>query len=131
MTDAAEPITWSLERAAELGGDPTGRVYALLFARHPEFERLFQLDRTGAVRGSMLANALEAVLDMAGPRRYGLGQIAAESANHEVYGVPREHYAAFFGVIRDVVRETLGGEWSAELDVSWSALLSEIKLQVV
>lgn len=125
-----DPITWSLERAAELGGDPTGRVYALLFARHPEFERLFLLDRTGAVRGSMLANALEALLDMAGPRRYGRGQVAAERANHEAYGVPREHYATFFSVIRDVVCETLGAEWTPDLDMRWRALLSEIEAAV-
>lgn len=130
MTERQDLIVWSLELAGERAGDLTERVYALLFARHPEFERLFVLDRQGAVRGSMLANALEAVLDMAGARRYGLSLVTSERAAHEAYGVPRQDYASFFGALRDAVREAVGADWTDAAETAWSALLQEIDAAV-
>lgn len=127
MSGNRELIAWSLERLAELHGDPTARVYADLFARHPELERLFVLDRDGAVRGAMLSNVFEALLDMAGPRHYGLRQVLAECVNHEGMGVPPAQFVSFFAMVRDVVRDLLAQEWSAEVDAQWRALLGEIE----
>ena len=42
------------DRFAYLGGLPTAEVYALLFGRYPELERLFSMDRDGGVRTNRL-----------------------------------------------------------------------------
>lgn len=126
MSTNGELIAWSLERLGELRGDPTADVYARLFAQQPDLEALFLLDRTGAVRGNMLTNVFEALLDMAGPRRYGLGAIHAERVNHEGMGVPAGSFAVFFDIVRDTTCEALGGEWTPEVDSAWRETLAEI-----
>jgi hemoglobin-like flavoprotein len=88
-------ITRSLELVAERG-DPVSAVYAHLFAKHPEMESLFVRDTTGIVRGSMLTEALTALLDFADGDRYGGNLMRAEIVNHENLGVPREVFAAFY-----------------------------------
>lgn len=123
---AYDRIAWSLERLSALHGDPTDAVYARLFAQRPELEALFVLDREGAVRGNMLANVFEALLDMAGPRRYGLNAVLAERVNHEGMGVPPQTFALFFETVRATVEELLGVEWTPEIESAWDDILSEI-----
>ncbi len=53
MTDASV-ILRTLEIVAERRRDPTAEVYARLFDRHPELERLFLMDRDGGVRAILL-----------------------------------------------------------------------------
>lgn len=120
-------IVWSLERLGELGVDPTAGIYRRLFARHPEVETLFVLDRDGAVRGNMLAKALEALVDLAGPRAFGAHFLRAEAINHDGIGVSREIYAAFFDCIVDVMRESLDDAWNDELEAAWSEVIAEVR----
>lgn len=120
-------ISRSLERLSELHGDPTAAVYERLFAQSPELERLFLLDRQGMVRGSMLASVFDVLLDMAGPRRFGLNLVAAERANHEEMGVPPAAYASFFAVVLSTTRDLLGREWTPETEAAWRHVLDEIE----
>ncbi len=126
MSTNGELIAWSLERLGELRGDPTADIYARLFAQRPDLEALFVLDRTGAVRGNMLANVFEALLDMAGPRRYGLGAIQAERVNHDGIGIPPETFALFFDVVLETTREAIGEDWTPALATAWQGVLDEI-----
>lgn len=115
----------SLEKLAELDLDPAERVYARLFAEHPETRALFVRDVDGAVRGNMLAQALEALLDLAEARRFGRGLIATERVSHEGLEVPPELFARFFELIRDACRELLGPAWTDEMEQGWAAMLEE------
>jgi hemoglobin-like flavoprotein len=115
----------SLEKLAELDLDPAERVYAKLFAEHPEAEALFIRDVDGAVRGNMLAQALEALLDLAGDRRFGHGLIATERVSHEGLDVPPELFARFFELLRDACRELLGPAWTGQMEQGWAAMLAE------
>lgn len=119
-------MAWSLERLSELHGDPTAAVYERLFARSPELEKLFVLDRTGMVRGSMLVNVFDALLDMAGPRRFGLNLVLAEGVNHEGLGVTRSEYASFFAIVLETTRDLLGKEWTPQVETAWCQVLAEI-----
>lgn len=120
-------IVGSLDRLGEMGVDPTAEVYYRLFIKHPDLEALFVLDRDGAVRGNMLTKALDALVDLAGPRAFGAHFILAEATNHEGIGVSREVYADFFDCIAEVVRETLGGDWSDEVEAAWAAVIVEVR----
>ncbi|MDB5469735.1 MAG: hypothetical protein JWR84_1295 [Caulobacter sp.] len=118
----ADLIRQSLERLAERHGDPTAQVYAHLFAARPDAEDLFVGDRTGAARGEMLAQAFDALLDLADGGDQGARLIAIERVNHEGLGVPPEVFADFFPVVAEVVREGLGEDWTAATATAWAAL---------
>lgn len=130
MASDHDLIAWSLEQLAERHGDPTAAVYARLFARRPELEHLFVLDRQGLVRGAMLATVFDALLDMAGPRQYGFNLAAAERATHEAIGVPQADYLHFFTIVAEIARESVGEAWTAEVDAAWRRVLGEIETQV-
>ena len=121
----ADLITRSLELVAERG-DPTAMVYARLFAAHPEMEKLFIRDTDGGVRGNMLAEAINAILDFIDRDNYGGNLMRIEIVNHENLGVPPAVFATFFAAMRDTFRDVLGGAWTQEIDDAWQALLARI-----
>jgi hemoglobin-like flavoprotein len=123
-------VAWSVERMGELGVDPTAEIYRRLFAKHPELEALFVLDRDGAARGNMLSKAFECLIDMAGARAFGVHFVLAEATNHEGIGVSREVYATFFDCIVAVARDTLSREWTPDVEAAWAALIAEVRRNV-
>jgi hemoglobin-like flavoprotein len=118
-------ITRSLELVAERG-DPAPLVYGRLFAAHPEMERLFVRDTNGLVRGNMLAEAINGILDFIDRDSYGGNLMRVEIVNHENLGVPREVFPTFFTAMRDTFAEMLGSDWDGETDAAWGALLARI-----
>jgi len=127
MTERASLLAWSLERLAEVHGDPTDAVYARLFTEEPQLEALFVLDRNGQIRGNMLANVVEALLDMSGERRHGLNLIRAERVNHEgLLGVSPAMFGRFFEIVMETTRDLLGSEWTPEVEAAWRAAVAEI-----
>ena len=101
-------ILQSLEALAEREGDPAPAIYARLFADHPDLEPLFLMDTDGGVRGSMLQQSFDCLI---------------ERVNHGTYGVPDNLFDAFFTTIRDCVKAAMGTDWTAETDAAWSRLL--------
>lgn len=126
----AAEIEQSLEIAAARADDLTSDVYKRLFARFPETEALFVMDRNGAVRGNMLSHAFTTILDFIGERRYAHNFISSEIVTHVGYDVPPDAFAAFFTVMRDEIRAACGAEWSAEMEAAWARLLSELERYV-
>jgi len=119
-------ISESIERAAELAGDPTPLVYEKLFDQQPEMKKLFVLDIDGNARGHMLSEALNCVFDMLGPKSYAPVLIQCELTNHQGLGVPPRVFATFFDVVTETFRDILGAEWSAETEEAWQSLLGEL-----
>ena len=119
------PVEASLEIAAETGIDLAPLVYARLFAQAPQVEPMFCLDTEGAVRGSMLSHVLRAILDLVGERHFGPSLITAEAMAHANYDVDPAVFAAFFPIIRDIVREVAGTSWTPAMEAAWADLLAE------
>ena len=126
MNASANLIERSFELAAECCEDLTPLVYQRLFREHPETQAMFRSQGSDLVRGSMLAFAIEAVLDFAGARSGHFRLIECEVSSHDGYGTSRELFIDFFRVIRDVLRDVLGGDWSADIDRAWDKLLADI-----
>lgn len=122
----AAAIEASLDLLAERGVDPARRTYEILFARFPGMEAHFWRDTDGSVRGAMLSRCFEAILDFIGERRYAGHMIRNEMITHEGYDIPRDHFATFFGVIRDALSDLLGSEWSPRFSAAWDHLLAEM-----
>ena len=87
---------------------------------------LFVRDKTGSVRGEMLARTIDVILDFAQANTYGENFVRCEVVTHEGYGVPREIFPDFFAAIADVLRDVLGADWSPEMERGWAALLSQL-----
>jgi hemoglobin-like flavoprotein len=119
-------IQHSFELAAERCGDLTPLVYRRLFREHPESEAMFRREPGDLVKGSMLALAIEAMLDFSGERRGCFRMIECEVQSHDAYGTPRKLFGEFFNVIADTVREIIGADWSPEIDRAWRKLLVEL-----
>ena len=130
VTEASNPIHRSFELAAERCEDLTPLVYIRLFREHPEAEKMFRSQGADLVRGAMLAQTLDALMDFAGDRSGRFRMIECEVQSHDAYGTPRELFGAFFGVIAGTMREILGDDWSPEIDAAWRKLLTELDRMV-
>lgn len=123
----AEIIIETLDAVADAVGDPAPLVYARLFEAHPKFEALFVMDTDGGVRGSMLQQALDCVMDHADGGPLASVLVPAARADHEGYGVEPADFPLFFTAMRDVFRESLGAGWTPPMDEQWTALLTELE----
>jgi hemoglobin-like flavoprotein len=127
MTIAPNWIERSFEIAAERCEDLTPLVYSRLFDAHPEARAMFRTEGSDLVKGSMLALAIDAVLDFAGERSGHFRLIESELVSHDAYGTSRELFVAFFAVIAQTLREILAADWSSEIDAAWRQLLGDIE----
>jgi hemoglobin-like flavoprotein len=127
---SGNPIQQSFELAVTRCTDLTPLVYERLFRQHPEARAMFRAEGSDLVKGSMLAMAIEAILDFACERQGHFRMIACEVLSHDAYGTPRELFFAFFGVIADTLRELLGEDWSDEMSAAWQALISDIESEI-
>jgi hemoglobin-like flavoprotein len=126
MPTPTNPIQHSFELAAERCEDLTPAVYRRLFREHPEAEAMFRREPGDLVKGSMLALAIDAIMDFAGDRRGSFRMIECEVQSHDAHGTPRKLFSEFFGVIADTMREILGADWSPEIEDAWRRLLAEL-----
>jgi hemoglobin-like flavoprotein len=101
-----------------------------LFAAQPELEALFWRDKSGKIKGEMLARVFEAILDFAGPRQYADNLIQCEVINHAEYDVPPDVFRTFFGIVAETVCAVAGDAWSREMDAAWTALLADLDYYV-
>ncbi len=119
-----ETIEAILQHVADRHGDPTGLIYAHLFAAHPDLEKLFAMDRDGGVRASMVQTSLECILDFIGSDLTATNVIAATRMHHEGYGVPDGRFDAFWTAMTAAFREVLADDWTSEMDRQWSVLIA-------
>lgn len=115
-------FTASLEAVAERCEDVVPPVYAALFQRFPEFEKLFVLDIDHGARGHMLNEALSMAEGLLQDDPVAISFVSAERMNHEGYGIDDDVFEGFYHVMADVF-ETLAGEgWSEEMKMAWAAV---------
>ena len=87
-------------------------------------------DIDGGVRGNMLQQVFEALLDAVGEGAFGANLIRCEIVNHESLGVPPEVFRSFFPVVRDTIREILADKWTPAMESAWGTLLHRIEAVV-
>src|ERR1700761_215322 len=97
---SVNPIEHSFELASERCEDLTPLVYERLHRDYPETSTMFRSAGSELVKGSMLAMTIDAIIDLAGPRRGPFRMIGCEVSSHDAYGTSREFFLAFFGVIK-------------------------------
>ena len=126
MMAQTSPIQHSFELAASRCEDLTPLVYCRLFEKRPEAEAMFRRGAGKLVKGSMLALAIDAMMDFAGDRTGHFRIIECEVESHDAYGTPHELFGEFFHVIADTLRDVLRTDWSPGIEHAWSELLIEL-----
>ncbi len=119
----SQTISSSLELVGEKCADPTPLVYERLFRQSPEVKPLFVRDKEGLIKGEMLFQVIECLIDFAGSRAYSANLIPSELRNHENIGVPPEVFATFFRTVMETFRDIAGADWTAEMEQAWDELL--------
>jgi hypothetical protein len=125
MNEHLGAIEASLALVAERAGDPAGLVYSAQFAQHPAMEAEFWRDRSGAIRGEMLARMFETVLDLAGPRAYADAMIGTEAVTHDAYGIARTVFLDFFTVVAGVVRDVCAADFTPAMAAAWAQVADD------
>jgi len=123
-------IERSFELASERCEDLTPLVYQRLFREYPQTRALFRSGGSELVKGSMLALAIDAILDFAGERIGTFRMIECEVSSHDAYGTPPELFVAFYAVLAQTLREIVDVDWSPDIDAAWRNLLEEIEYVV-
>ncbi len=126
----ADLVTRSFEIAAERTDDLTPLVYGLLFADHPEMERLFFRDASGAIKGEMLTRVIEAILDFIGERHYSRALIQCEVITHAGYDVPPDVFITFFDYVAAALRQLCADDWTPQTDDAWRRTLKALQFYV-
>lgn len=126
MTSRKDLIADSLARAAERCPDMTPPVYDQLFALLPETRARFRADPGKFIKTSMLELAIDAIVDFAGERKAAHRLIVCEVQSHDGYGTTPELFSVFFVAIADVVRDTLGSDWTPAHQAAWDSLIADI-----
>ncbi len=129
MTDG-KLIQATLETVADRHGDPADLIFKHLFAAHPEYERLFEMDRDGGVRASMVQTGLECILNHVEGGQVARFTIAAERMHHDGYGVPEGEFDEFFVAMKAAFAEVMGEAWTQDVETAWSDLLAEFAAMV-
>lgn len=122
-----DAIIQSLEAVAEKCEDPTPFIYQRLFAKYPEVEPLFLLDKNDSAKGHMQFEAIECILDLIGPKIYATTLIQSERINHDGIGVTQEVFSDFFPTIKETFQDLLGDGWTPGYETAWTKLLSELR----
>lgn len=123
----ASEIVTSLEYLAARLEDPQAQIYQYLYRQHPEVRPLFVLDTDGGVRGAMLQTTIETILDYAAQNRLDHVSLSAWRSHHVAYEFDPELFTRFFVIIRDCVKDTLGHQWTAAMDLAWLDLLRQVE----
>ncbi|MEO0722079.1 MAG: globin [Pseudomonadota bacterium] len=126
MSRPGTGLNLSLELLAERVGDPAPAIYTALFERFPETRDLFVMDTDGGVRGAMLQNAIECLMDLFGDGMRAEVQIRAEHSNHDGYGVAPDVFPVFFQLIRDAAMAAAGDNWTQAMETDWRSALDRI-----
>ena len=121
-------LHYSLEVAAERGGDIYPAIYDAYFARCAGSHDLMQLtDRY--MRGRMLDSLFELLL--ADDVTEQFAYLRFETKNHASWGVQVHMYENLLTAVRDTVRDVCGPNWTPAMATQWEkrigALLGEIR----
>ena len=112
----------SLEAVAARCDDVVPPVYAALFERFPDFEKLFVLDVDLGARGHMLNEALSMAEGLLQDDPVAISFVSAERMNHEGYGIDDAVFDGFYEVMADVFQSLAREHWSIEMSEAWRAV---------
>ena len=98
--------------------------YRNLFTLDPSLRELFHTSMD--LQGRKLMEALEFTLATLDNPRELVPMLEAMGRRHVSYGTRNEHYRTMIRAMLQTLRETLGGDYTAEADAAWTVALEFI-----
>lgn len=98
--------------------------YAELFRSYPEFEPLFSSDPREQER--KLSISLNIAVSHLGRLDQVRDSLRELGRRHIDYGVVREHYPPFVEILMGSIANTLGSEFTHEVEMAWRAAFNTI-----
>ena len=123
MSLPVETLRTSFRRIIELSPNVTHRFYEILFERRPMTRRMFARH---AEQEKLLAGALAAVVAHLEDGAWLTSTLCALGARHAGYSITDEMYGWVGEALLATFAETLGGEWTAEIEQAWTAAYGAI-----
>lgn len=124
-----DPILTSLEVAVENSGDITPLVYEKYFARCPDSSALMS-HMDDITKGKMMDEVYRLVMteDYIAESDY----LNWEVQNHEyAYNVEPHMYESLFTALVEAVRESVGSQWSSDMETAWLTRCDELRNEIV
>ena len=120
-------LHYSLEVAAERGGDICPAIYDAYFARCAGSRDLMQLTDI-YMRGRMLDSLFELLLadDVAEQFAY----LRFETKNHASWGVKLHMYETLLTAVRDTVRDVCAADWTPAMAAQWEARIGALLAEI-
>jgi hemoglobin-like flavoprotein len=118
-------IEASFARLSAEGADFASRFYAAFFRRHPGVVPLF---RTTSMRRQHqhLMTVLAFLVDNLRHPDTVAASLHDLARRHVGYGVSPSHYYALSSVLLDAIAETLGDEWTPDVESAWHEGLTAV-----
>ncbi len=104
----------------------TPRFYEILFERYPQSRPLFG-GNSSKKQQEMLQQALLSVLEHLEDASWLTSTLGALGAKHLDYGVTREMYDWVGDSLLATLAETLGDDWTANVESQWSTAYGVIR----
>jgi hemoglobin-like flavoprotein len=123
MSLPVETLRTSFRRIIELSPNVTHRFYEVLFARQPVTRRMFGRH---AEQEKLLAGALAAVIAHLEDGPWLTSTLTGLGARHAGYGITDEMYGWVGEALLATFAETLGQEWTVEVEQAWTAAYGAI-----
>lgn len=118
-----DPVLDSLEDVAAADVDIGVPAFDLWTRRRPEALNL--MGHTDQVmRGRMMGDVLTLLMTPAAD--VDRGYLNFEVRSHRAYGVTADMFRPLLESVRDCVRETLGGGWSAATAAAWEQRINDL-----
>ncbi len=123
-TELVERLARSFRRLLPKATRFMDRVYASLFAGHPELRSMFPSD-LGEQQAKLLATLNLVVEQLASPEAL-LPQLHELGRYHADLGVRPAHYPLIVTAIVQAMADVAGPDWTPELDAEWRDALTRL-----
>ena len=120
----AELIELSLEQCAETLGDPTARVFSVMYERFPGLEHFRSNDSSW--ENYMMQEILTNLMEFAGDPEMALTTIKDMTAHHQLIGVPLDIFKGMYQTLFEILSMEFQGEHRDAMVAAWQEAIGRI-----
>jgi hemoglobin-like flavoprotein len=120
----ADIINLSLEQTVEALGDPTEKVFQVMYQRFPDL--LTYKDENEDWENYMFEEIITNFMSFGDDPETALLTIKDMVVHHELIGVPREAFKGMYDTLYEVITSTFYGPYETEMKDAWKQNVSKI-----
>ena len=122
--NASEIIAVSLEQTVEKLGDPSEKIFSLMYQRFPDLLRY--KEENNDWEDYMFQEIITNFMSLGEDPETALLTIRDMATHHELIGVPKDIFKGMYAAIFDVVSDTFYGPDKETMIAAWRSFLLQI-----